>query len=184
MIIETAYYGPTNYRGSRIAAATGFGDWKVNAGYDYSASDAHRAALDTLLAEILPAGAVPVILTAGDTANGKGYRYVILDGPATVDAGIAACDAAGVAHGSIIVPVHMSCPCKLDAGERVAFAAHTDEFVRGDRFGTVSSVKGTRVHAKTDSGRSASLRRGDVSQIGTRGHAWDFVGSPVLTAGE
>lgn len=48
--IETAYYGPTNFKGARIRVRAG-GRNKFYS-YEYEATDAHRAAVEKFCAEL------------------------------------------------------------------------------------------------------------------------------------
>ncbi len=198
MILETRYSGPTDTRGSKITVTATGGDnhtdYRQIYSYPHEASNAHTHCVDAFLKALVPAGHCPVIVNAGEAANGRGYRYVILDASASNEAGIKASDELGFApenRGNIFRPAHLSLPMVPAEGDRVALALHLDAWMRGFRYGTVEgrqATNGLKFRVRPDDGMGSTLAacqmsRADFSSLSRSGDvAWDFPGAPYVVA--
>jgi hypothetical protein len=162
VIVTTRTLPATNTRGTRVKATAGpyshTWDYFDLLGDDGSAM-VHRAAVTRILALLGADVHGPVVVDAGEERDG--YRWVILNGPASLRAAAEKADTLGVDAGSLLCPVRLCTPLVPEDGERVQFAP--DLWVHYGRYGTVvKRVGGVRFRVALDSGKTVTMSRGAI----------------------
>jgi hypothetical protein len=162
MIITTRYSGPTNTRGSRIT--TTVGTYRHSWGYYALIGDSHglavhRNAVTRMLALLGIDVHGPVVVDAGEERDG--YRFAILNGPASLRAAQEKAQTLGVDAGSLLCPVRIFVPMVPETGERVQFAPHL--WPTHGQYGTVvKRVGGTGFRVALGTGKTVTVSRGAI----------------------
>jgi hypothetical protein len=159
VIITTKYSGPTNTRGSRVKATAG----PYSHTWDYfdllgedGAAYVHRNAVSRMLALLGVDVHGPGVVDAGEERDG--YRFAILNGPASLRAAQKKAQTLGVDAGSLLCPVRLCTPLVPENGERVQFAPHL--WPTHGQYGTViKRVGGTGFRVALDSGKIVTVSR-------------------------
>jgi hypothetical protein len=162
MIVTTRILPATNTRGLRVKATAGpyshTWDWHGLLG-DSGSWQAHPAAVTRMLALLGVDVHGPVVVDAGEERDG--YRFAILNGPASLRAAQETAQTLGVDAGSLLCPVRIFVPMVPETGERVQLAPHL--WPTHGQYGTVvKRVGGTGFRVALDTGKTVTVSRGAI----------------------
>jgi hypothetical protein len=163
MIIQTTFLPATNTQGSRIRAKAG--SYHATWGYydligdSHGSAYVHRNAVSRMLALLGVDVHGPVVVDAGEERDG--YRFAILNGPASLRAAQEKAQTLGVDAGSLLCPVRLCTPLVPEDGERVQLAPHL--WPTHGQYGTVvKRVGGTGFRVALDTGKTVTVSRGAI----------------------
>lgn len=120
MIATTKLLPASNTRGTRVQATVG--DYVASWDYfdligDGGSTYAHRSAVSRMLALLGSDVEGPVVIEAGEET--RGYRFVVLNGPASLLQAEVKALGLGMPAGALLCPVRLWTPLVPEVGERV-----------------------------------------------------------------